>query len=520
MTHARRIALLLALLVGLTVATPAAAEQSAWFAFLTNEEWTPPGSRSVRLVWAPPTGQYRTRLMWLIAAFQAVSPSNPHYKAYKADVTREMDEIKRLPPGPRGHYMAKLIQDTTTLEWELRWSPVAEAGAWTGIGEVFSEYADRAIERAVQDAPQKWVQEGGRWVNQGGTGLGGQWVRNQGTWVFQPGIGAGSRIVGGGAAGLVLLGLQQYLTRPTPADFQEVSPFARVRQAALAEFLQLRCGCPDTGAVPQVTDVGSRPLFGYDPAGGLYRTRLARMLATYESSGDPLVGARLRENELSLELRRIQALPDAERGIYFAGLAYDLDTLETELLIRAGRASLGSYAFTAFTGALGAALGLAEIAALDMVFSAVNMGADMYQQLEAEKRLRLDVARLRQIVLGKLGELSGAGRCVCQVPKVVVVKPNNDNRPPPPPKLKTYVYVRDNEWICCKDKNETPKPIRVGPLDPATPGVQLLSQAFDSDAAAKEWLCRHETAWPPGPWAKNYSRVGGVLVANLPCPRR
>lgn len=99
---------------------------------------------------------------------------------------------------------------------------------------------------------------------------------------------------------------------------------------------------------------------------------------------------------------------------------------------------------------------------------------------------------------------------------------------PPPRSQEWAVYITQDGALCClhdvfnyypyKRDGELPYDLEIGDMS-AIQGrsdVRILQRGFTDSAVAEQWVCGHDVL-AGGRWTRNYARIGGVLVGNLPC---
>lgn len=99
---------------------------------------------------------------------------------------------------------------------------------------------------------------------------------------------------------------------------------------------------------------------------------------------------------------------------------------------------------------------------------------------------------------------------------------------PAPRDQEWAVYIEEDGALCClhdvfdhypnKRDGELPYDLEIAEIGviEGRSGVRILRRGFTDDRSAEEWVCGHDVL-EGGRWTRNYARVEGVLVGNLPC---
>ena len=99
---------------------------------------------------------------------------------------------------------------------------------------------------------------------------------------------------------------------------------------------------------------------------------------------------------------------------------------------------------------------------------------------------------------------------------------------PAPRDVEWVVYIAEDGALCClhdqwdhypqKRDGELPYAIMIAELGrvESRSDVRILRRGFDRDEDATRWVCGHDVL-EGARWTRNYARVEGVLVGNLPC---
>lgn len=450
-------------------------EQASWSQFLDSTRvWRSPDARLVAQGWAPPRGLYRTRLVWLLAS-EAQHRAGGDARLRQIDLDAETAAVKALKAEARAEYFEKMVADLVVLEIHARAAGYDAATRGEGLSTARDEAASWARDKIYEKlgVPEPVID------------LLGQIDPEK-----VPRIGSSSE--------------------PRVA----LSKWAALRAVALGDLIHTRCRCVASTPPAALADLAGRPLsvVGYDAPRETYRTRLARMLATYDSSR--VFTRELRRVELeNVELPRLAAMKPADAARYIAAFALDLELLERELLQRARESS--NPVSSGLGSAVGFAIGKVVEGALPpaVLSTALAMLNERERQM-TEIRLSTEFGQLRMQSLAALRRLAAGGHCPCDAPPTTVFK-RKEAGPPKP--IEIFVSYREDEWTCCKEGGlPPPHPIRLGPVEEWKPTERKLGGPFASEAAAREWLCAREVH-AQYKWVRNWALVGGVRVSNLPC---
>lgn len=99
---------------------------------------------------------------------------------------------------------------------------------------------------------------------------------------------------------------------------------------------------------------------------------------------------------------------------------------------------------------------------------------------------------------------------------------------PPPPDREWAVYIEQDSALCClhdvfdyypyKKDGELPYELKIAEIAgvEGRSDVRVLRRGLSDERTAKDWVCGHDVL-QGGRWTRNYARIEGVLVGNLPC---
>jgi len=350
----------------------------------------------------PETGQYETRLGWLIG-----SNSDYHTRAIQADSTeqdyakavrKEMERMARLSGQPRQDYLLGVVRDLGTLEKQ----------------------------NFIYRAPYRLIQAAG--------------------FDYLVGAAGSAALRGARVKGLVTFakdGMTSGIADLVAQANKEVLSASNARMSMLKQYVTARCGCPfpmqGQFRPPQAWDLA------IPPVRGRYETTLARILASGGKTMSRLWDRRQSfAGQEAKRLLRLRTDKPQEFAAYMINFCYDLETLQQELLddqkVPWDVSLMTSIGFGVAASVAGAGLGAAAASAstqaaklppiLNIALRAVlssrsailnpSAGATLsaatsvwseYESLSAEEQVLVGVDALRRIALDGIRQIQGDCGC-------------------------------------------------------------------------------------------------------------